>query len=152
MIPSHTSGICACTYHLFYNPTVFTWVVNLQAALTCAGNAALAVAAYRIYAYGKEQAAASSDGAAAASNGDVALSPAPLLEETDAAFNTDMLLKSLLAAVVVKYGELYVDFPFDVHARDALAIIAVPTALNVAKWAGRAAASKGTQQVSGVPL
>ena len=160
MLPSHTSGICACTYHLFYNPAALTWVVNLQAALTCAGNAALAVAAYRIYAFGKDQAAT----AVAVDLNDASTSvaapaplPVPALEETDAAFNVDMLFKSLLAAVVVKYGELYADFPFEVQTRDALAIIAVPMALNIAKWASRAVAEQEQppqqrEGVSGAPL
>lgn len=145
MIPSHTSGICACTYHLFYNAKALTWIVNLQAFLTCAGNAALAVAAYRIYAYGKEQGASGLITAASAIEGQgvdgqdaspTALSQ-PLLEESDAAFNTDMLLKSLLVAVVVKYGELFFDVPFEARTGDALAIIFIPTLLNVLKWGSR---------------
>lgn len=32
------SGICACTYHLFYNAPSLNLLVTLQAALTCFGN------------------------------------------------------------------------------------------------------------------
>jgi hypothetical protein len=159
MIPSHTSGICACTYHLFYNAKALTWIVNLQAFLTCTGNVALAFAAYRIYAYGKEQGASALVAASAIEGQAVdrqeaqsqqtqsqqtqsqpqsdSQSQSLLLEESDAAFNTDMLLKSLLVAVVVKYGEVFFDVPFEARTGDALAIIFIPTLLNVLKWASR---------------
>jgi Protein of unknown function (DUF2499)/Protein of unknown function (DUF3593) len=46
LIPLHSSGIVACTYHLFYNQ--YSFLVPLQAALTCFGNSTAAYAAYRI--------------------------------------------------------------------------------------------------------
>jgi len=48
MIPSHSSGICACVYHFFYNAPSLQFVVLLQAALTLIGNTTLAFAAYRL--------------------------------------------------------------------------------------------------------
>ena len=107
MIPSHTSGICACTYHLFYNAKVLTWIVNLQAGLTCVGNAALALAAYRIYAYGKESAMTTGTDTGTTATMDVSSGYssssetsdsvnsglARELEESDREFNTDMFLK-----------------------------------------------------------
>ena len=131
MIPSHTSGICACTYHLFYNAKVLTWIVNLQAGLTCTGNAALALAAYRIYAYGKERSTTctagtaamidasviplstslsssssidtSIDAAAAGANESSSSSLARELEESDREFNTDMFLKVALSTKILTY-------------------------------------------------
>eukprot|EP00966_Prymnesium_polylepis_P250753 5798190-Prymnesium_polylepis.1 len=38
MIPSHSSGVCACVYHFFYNAESLQFVVLLQAALTLLGN------------------------------------------------------------------------------------------------------------------
>lgn len=38
MVPSHMSGLCACTYHLFYNSPVLLWLAALQVALTVIGN------------------------------------------------------------------------------------------------------------------
>ena len=38
MIPSHSSGVCACVYHFFYNAPSLQFVVLLQAALTLLGN------------------------------------------------------------------------------------------------------------------
>ncbi len=46
LLPLHTSGITACTYHLFYNTIPF--LVPLQAFLTCVGNTTAGYAAYRI--------------------------------------------------------------------------------------------------------
>ena len=46
LIPLHTSGITACTYHLFYNHIPI--LVSIQAILTCVGNSTAAYAAWRI--------------------------------------------------------------------------------------------------------
>ena len=46
LLPLHSSGITACTYHLFYNRIPF--LVPLQALLTCVGNITAAIATYRI--------------------------------------------------------------------------------------------------------
>ena len=48
MLPLHTSGIIACTYHLFYNAPAITWCVALQAGMTCIGNCTLAFACLRL--------------------------------------------------------------------------------------------------------
>jgi hypothetical protein len=48
MLPLHTSGIIACTYHLFYNAPAISWCVALQAGMTCVGNTTLAYACYRL--------------------------------------------------------------------------------------------------------
>jgi Protein of unknown function (DUF2499) len=46
LLPLHSSGITACTYHLFYNQIPI--LVPLQALLTCVGNTTAALAAYYI--------------------------------------------------------------------------------------------------------
>ena len=43
LLPLHSSGITACTYHLFYNQIPI--LVPLQALLTCVGNTTAAWAA-----------------------------------------------------------------------------------------------------------
>lgn len=48
MLPLHTSGIIACTYHLFYNAEALSWCVVLQAGMTCLGNTTLALACLRL--------------------------------------------------------------------------------------------------------
>ena len=44
----HSSGICACTYHLFYNQASVSFLVALQAFLTTFGNTTVAYATYRL--------------------------------------------------------------------------------------------------------
>jgi Protein of unknown function (DUF2499) len=46
LLPLHSSGITACTYHLFFNRIPI--LVPIQALLTCVGNTTAALAAYRI--------------------------------------------------------------------------------------------------------
>ncbi|KAL1496004.1 hypothetical protein AB1Y20_014640 [Prymnesium parvum] len=65
MLPLHTSGIVACTYHLFYNTPIIAWCVPLQAGMTCVGNTTLALACLRLalasgwtWQMGKDEAAA----------------------------------------------------------------------------------------------
>ncbi|KAL3779228.1 hypothetical protein ACHAWO_009889 [Cyclotella atomus] len=48
MLPLHASGIAACTYHFFYNPSSLQFLVELQAFFTLLGNITCAIAAYRI--------------------------------------------------------------------------------------------------------
>ena len=48
MLPLHSSGICACVYHLFYNHPNVEFLVALQAFLTTFGNCTLGFAAYRL--------------------------------------------------------------------------------------------------------
>ena len=48
MLPLHASGIAACTYHFFYNPSSLQFLVTTQAGLTLLGNITCAIAAYRI--------------------------------------------------------------------------------------------------------
>lgn len=48
MLPLHMSGICAITYHFFYNSNDLEVLVAVQALLTCIGNFSLWVAAYKI--------------------------------------------------------------------------------------------------------
>jgi hypothetical protein len=139
MIPSHASGLCACTYHLFYNSPELYPLVSIQAGLTVLGNAAMATAAYRIYSYEKDVIGTDTekkDDQALMDSfmaGDNVLVPL----EDDKAFWTNMALKSALIALIVKYGELFVDFPFDPTVPLALAFILGPTGVNVVKWGSR---------------
>ena len=149
MIPSHTSGLCACTYHFFYNSPMLAWIVSLQAGLTVTGNAALALAAYSIYSYGKENESSvvqQPTSQTSAVGGEMQfISTAnefKPLEETNFEFGKDLLFKSVLVAFVVKYGELFFDAPFQAKPEDALALIIIPTLFNVFKWTARSRSDK----------
>jgi len=131
MLPLHASGIAACTYHFFYNPSALQFLVSTQAGLTLLGNLSLAIATYRL----------------AISNGwtisELNLLPqsntspkgiivdtlvaTPILEseskESDLVLSTKLLLFTFVAAYVTKYGELGLDLPFTPNAFAASAIV-----------------------------
>lgn len=131
MIPSHTSGICACTYHFFFNAPILSWIVSLQAGLTVLGNFCLALAAYRISQYPQ-----------AASPAEEAQKPPSTLPESDAAFMLEIFVKSLALALAVKYGSLAIDLPFIPLSQgsstdpspQAAAIILLPTFVVAGRW------------------
>ena len=146
MIPSHTSGICACVYHLFYNAPSVGYIVLLQALFTLVGNTTLAWAAYRL---------AASNGwslQAALGSGEppeppeppaasLPAAPAPVRTLPDGALLT-VLTWTIAASYVIKYGETLLPFTIDdeVAPYAAAALISAPTALNVWKWSQRSQA------------
>jgi hypothetical protein len=143
MIPLHASGICACTYHFFYNPSTLQFLVTMQAGFTCLGNITCAIAAYRI----------------AASNGwtfaevnpfpESNTSPAGLIIDTTAAAplvaveetESEVVALGKIAAATIacsyllKYGELALDVPFTPNAPVALAMVLGIPALTAASYA-----------------
>ena len=136
MVPSHTSGLCACTFHLFYNSPALNWLVVLQSFLTLFGNTTMAIAAYRIFAFEKDRSGETS--------GSSASSLTTPVDESDSKFLVDMFLKSLAASLVIKYGELAFDFPFEASSAVAAAFIFIPTLANVVKWQQRSTALSET--------
>ncbi|KAJ1460089.1 hypothetical protein M885DRAFT_478242 [Pelagophyceae sp. CCMP2097] len=195
MLPLHTSGIIACTYHLFYNDAALAWCVALQAACTCLGNTTLAFAVYRLAAakgwdwgdlksdamswlpsdegaqgsFGNGGAAARGDallrtaafsadaGGPAAFSADASSAVALVgwedlgdawAEDDDDAFVVKLAALSIWLAVAVKYAPALIPASVEQGFRAlgpealvlaAAAVIAVPTALNVAKWQSRSA-------------
>ena len=135
MLPSHASGVCACTYHLFYNQAALAWLVTAQAGLTFLGNCTLCVAAFRLavangwtlagaapaFAGGPERPREPyALDAARVSAADPGLAPGPELVAEIAAF-------TLVAAYATKYGSLYaVDFLAAPNAAAAAACVALP--------------------------
>jgi Protein of unknown function (DUF2499)/Protein of unknown function (DUF3593) len=139
MLPLHASGICACTYHFFYNPSSLQFLVTSQAGLTLLGNITLMIAAFRI----------------AASNGwtlnelnplprpptspiglvadGIAAMPLEVRNPQDMNLDDSAILATKLLAVTfalsyaVKYGELGIDLPFSPNPIIATSIVvAVP--------------------------
>lgn len=137
MIPSHASGIAACTYHFFYNPSSLQFIVTTQAGLTLLGNITLMIAAYRI----------------AVSNGwsiselnplpksntsprgiivdNSAAMPLVLTEagETDLQLAVKLGVITFVMAYAVKYGELGLNLPFEPNPLAAIGIVAGVPAL-----------------------
>jgi hypothetical protein len=91
----------------------------------------MAFAAYRIYQYAKDnQMKPATEGEESYPN------PFPL-QESNQSFAIETIVKSIVAAIAVKYGELYFDFPFNPNLLVATSLIGVPTMANVAKWTAR---------------
>ena len=157
LIPLHSSGITACTYHLLYNQVAI--LVPLQALLTCVGNTTAAIAAYRI---------AISNGwtaewvdrftgfldpfqesedtmALACAENRTSREKSPslvgfedlgdaLAGDTDYTFLIKLFVGSAVASYAVKYGELWFTQPFEASACLGLSLIFIPSLLNAFKW------------------
>jgi len=121
MIPLHTSGIVACTFHFFYNRPAYFLLVALQGLLTCIGNTTMAFAA-----------------AAAAEV------PKPVKLKSDNDFWVELLAYTFIGSILIKWGELYLNFPFEDNILPALAMIIIPTCLNIAKWTVRSQGGEDT--------
>lgn len=139
MLPLHTSGICACTYHLFYNAPSLNVLVAIQAALTCFGNFTMAVATYRICQSREETAPAKK---VLNEHGDVSLVgfedlAVKLQRDSNPNFFLKVFAISCVGSALVKWGSLTVDAPFEPSLAVALGIITIPTVLNMSKWAVR---------------
>jgi hypothetical protein len=167
MAPSQASGLCACTYHLFYNSVFLGNLVTLQAALTVLGNTTMGIAAYRIFAYARQKEREEqgivykSKGLAEVKNAlfekydstdsvdgrlnlswfdtvfserdsetrkgqmsSIVRNPVPNSENA-VTFTADLVLKAALLAPIVKYGELYLDFPFQGAEAGALPLLLI---------------------------
>jgi hypothetical protein len=157
LLPLHSSGIIACTSHLFYNQIHV--LLPMQAFLTCVGNTTAALAAYRI----------------ARSNGwkpnfddflPTWLDVPPILKDDDIAeelslknptdeakslvgfedlgqalandndysFLIKLFVGCTASSYAIKYGETFFDFPYDASLSLSLAVIGIPSLLNAYKW------------------
>jgi amino acid transporter len=131
MLPLHASGICACTYHFFYNPSSLQFLVSMQAGLTLLGNLTCAIAAFRI---------ARSNGwnldevnpfpkSSTAPTGLVAdgIAAMPLTlreaEETNQVLVAKVIGLTVFLSYLIKYGELGLDLPFEPNAPVALGMV-----------------------------
>jgi len=140
MVTSHASGLAACTFHVFYNSPTLNSVVALQAGLTCLGNATMGIAAFRMYQEGKRLGIASEeDGdedAISVLAGSKALQTPSSTSflETDAFLLLKLFAVSTAVSAAVKWGSLFVDFPFEPSLFLAYSMIVFPTMLNVNAW------------------
>ena len=140
MVTSHASGLAACTFHVFYNSPTLNSVVALQAGLTCLGNATLGIAAFRMYQEGKRLGISSNSGdeddAVSVLTGSRALQPPSSTSflETDAFLLLKLLVVSTLVSAAVKWGSLFVDFPFEPSLLLAYSMVLFPSLLNMNAW------------------
>eukprot|EP00283_Hemiselmis_rufescens_P021609 CAMPEP_0173460066 /NCGR_PEP_ID=MMETSP1357-20121228/62477_1 /TAXON_ID=77926 /ORGANISM="Hemiselmis rufescens, Strain PCC563" /LENGTH=376 /DNA_ID=CAMNT_0014427597 /DNA_START=39 /DNA_END=1169 /DNA_ORIENTATION=- len=138
MLPLHASGIAACTYHWWYNSPDLSFLVALQAGLTCLGNITVAIAAYRIaMSNGFEFKLPSlpGQGGDAPEGGQAqaaaAITPQPsILEQSDASLIAKLSGLTILSAYACKYSELALgEFPFTPNPLVACLMVATPPAL-----------------------
>lgn len=132
MLPSQASGLCACTYHFFFNSPEVIWLVALQAALTVAGNTSLALATYRIFSFQNQRQQQQQQQGQQVISGE-----SLLLDNSDVELYSSLLIKALLGAAIVKYGEVYLPQPFAPDASLALAMVFLPTIANAVNYANR---------------
>lgn len=156
MLPLHASGICACTYHFFFNPSALQWLVSMQAGFTCLGNITCAIAAYRI----------------AISNGwtldeinpfpksptspvgltveAIASMPLQSVErsESNALLFSKVAALTLFTSYAIKYGELGLDVPFTANGPVALAMVIGIPAITAFQFANRSEKEGGALDFS----
>jgi Protein of unknown function (DUF2499) len=142
MLPLHASGICACTYHIFYNQ--FQFLVTYQAGLTALGNITCMIAAYRIaVSNGWSAAELNPFRSSTNSQEDSATDPKLSLAvsgststlaagggvqlESNVVTGAKLVALTLATSYVVKYGELGIDLPFQTSTFvPSLMIIGIP--------------------------
>jgi Protein of unknown function (DUF3593)/Protein of unknown function (DUF2499) len=151
LLPLHSSGITACTYHLFYNRIAL--LLPLQALLTCVGNTTAAYAAYRIARSNgwsppsalsafvgttddslvKRSDKLATQGESPSLVGFEDLGDA-LRGDNDSSFLIKLFVGCGIASYAIKYGETFFSFPLDENVLLALAFVFVPSGLNAFKW------------------
>ena len=57
-----------------------------------------------------------------------------LAGDNDYSFLLKLFVGCAVASYVIKYGEIFFDFPYDANVFLGLAVVAVPSALNAFKW------------------
>ncbi|KAL3909487.1 MAG: hypothetical protein SGILL_008069 [Bacillariaceae sp.] len=131
MLPLHASGICACTYHFFYNPSSLQFLVTMQAGFTLLGNITCMIAAFRIArsnGWNLDEVnpfpRSNSDPRGLVADG-IAATPLTLVEpaESNRALVAKVLGLTIGLSYLVKYGELGIDLPFEPNSAIALAMV-----------------------------
>jgi len=131
MLPLHASGVCACTYHLFYNPSSLQFIVSMQAGFTLLGNITCMIAAFRIaQASGWKLAEinpfskSNSDPTESVADGIAATALVVREpEESNLILISKVVGSTITLSYLVKYGSLGLDLPFEPNGAIALAIV-----------------------------
>lgn len=144
MLPFHSSGLCAVTYHFFYNAKAIEPLIAIQGALTVFGDLTCWYAAYRVFRYAME-------------NPDEVIKPAPSpelgmntqgflpdLSGGEGAYLSSLFVLVMGMSAAVKWGELYAGLPFDPQMGTALCIIGVLSLANIGTWMSRS--SRGSTE------
>lgn len=131
MLPLHASGVCACTYHFFYNPSSLQFLVSMQAGFTLLGNITCMIAAFRIaqsngwnFDEVNPLPRSNSDPRGLVADG-IAAMPLTLVEPSES--NQILVAKvvglTVALSYLIKYGSLGIDLPFEPNGAVALALV-----------------------------
>jgi Protein of unknown function (DUF2499) len=145
MLPLHASGICACTYHWFYNDPSLQFLVSSQAGLTLLGNITCMIAAIRIalsngWTIGEANPfPRSSTSAAGLVAEGLAAMPLEITEakETNAVLAAKLLALTVVSSYAIKYGSLGLDLPFNPNGFVASGLIVGVPAVTAYQFASR---------------
>lgn len=156
MLPLHASGICACTYHFFYNASVLQFLVSMQAGLTLVGNLTCMIAAYRIarsngWNLDEVNPFPRSDSDPRGLVADaIALTPLTLTAETtesNQVLAAKVIGATLTLSYLIKYGSLGLDLPFEPNSAVALGLVVGIPAITAYQFYQKSAAA-GTEKGS----
>ena len=130
MLPLHASGICACTYHFFYNPSSLQFLVSMQAGFTLLGNITCMIAAFRIaqangWTLGEANPLKKDDDTSGLVADGIAAEALVLREpvESNAVLAAKVVAGTVFLSYAVKYGSLGLDVPFEPSGPIALAMV-----------------------------
>lgn len=164
MLPLHASGICACTYHFFYNPSSLQFLVSMQAGFTLLGNITCMIAAFRIaqesgWTFGElNPFSKSDDDGVETFNGyeGVVSSTTPaatmMIREPDQSgvvLIVNVASLTLLLSYAVKYGSLGLDLPFEPNGLASLAMVLGVPAITAFQYYNRGTSASDTNGESG---
>jgi hypothetical protein len=141
LVPLHSSGITACTYHIFYNRIPI--LVPLQALLTFIGNTTVALTAYRVARSNgwqpplSEEMTATADAltfSPAASNAPTEKQESnslvgykdlggALAGDNDYSFLIKLFVGCAIASYAIKYGAIFFDFPYEANVYLGFAVV-----------------------------
>lgn len=124
MLPLHASGVAACTYHFFYNSPDVGFLVTLQAGLTLLGNTTVCIAAIIIAlsnGWNVQDAIRDLNPLSKADEADTeaVYTPPPLVPQQMPSVPLiagELLLLTIVASYVTKYGETVIPFAFEPSA------------------------------------
>lgn len=151
MLPLHASGICACTYHFFYNDPSLQFLVTSQAGLTLLGNITCMIAAFRIARSNRwtlseanpfPRSSTSSTGLVA---DNIAAMPLETTESRDsnAVLAVKLIAITAVSSYAIKYGELGLDAPFNPNALLASAMVVGIPAITAYQYAAKSKQNEG---------
>eukprot|EP00468_Gymnochlora_sp_CCMP2014_P001130 CAMPEP_0167742738 /NCGR_PEP_ID=MMETSP0110_2-20121227/1606_1 /TAXON_ID=629695 /ORGANISM="Gymnochlora sp., Strain CCMP2014" /LENGTH=424 /DNA_ID=CAMNT_0007626989 /DNA_START=61 /DNA_END=1335 /DNA_ORIENTATION=- len=140
MVPLHTSALCACTYHLFFNEKSLVSLQLVQAATTVLGNSLMMAASWKIaksngWTMGEqEEVVTDTPYSRSGENKQAYWERESLSWRSEVAITIKLVAIVTALSYITKYGELLFDFPYQHDINLAFAIVFLPSLANIANW------------------